>query len=308
MLELRHFQILRAVAHEGSIAAAGRALLYAHPTVTHHLANLEAHFNAPLVQRSSKGVVLTEAGAALLPHVEAVLERVRLAEQEVRAMVQHGIRTLRVGIFPASQTSLLSSAASKLLRQGVEVTVREDGQPSLLSALRSRELDVALVFSQPGAPLNLGDSFIAHALLEDPMFLALPADHAQAKLERVPLRALRDERWVIGTNDSDPSTRLLTWACMREGFEPIHAIRTNGHGEQLEFVAAGLGVALVPGLGLDGQRSNIVVRPVDGPALSRQVSVAMLRTSTTDSSGRLLTALRAEVEHIRRGKAACHLP
>ena len=131
------------------------------------------------------------------------------------------------------------------------------------------------------------------------MFLVLPADHPQAVHERVALRALRDERWITGANDSDPSTRLLSWACIREGFEPTHAIRTHGYEAQVAFVAAGLGVALVPFLGLVGLGDNIAARPVDGVPLARHIGVVMLRAHMTDGAGRLLAALRTEAERIR---------
>ncbi|WP_248001520.1 LysR family transcriptional regulator [Streptomyces sp. RPA4-5] len=246
MLELRHLQILRAIAREGSLAGAARVLRHSQPTVTHHLATLESHFGAPLFLRGPKGATLTEAGEALLPHAEAVLARVRLAEQEVGAMVRRGAETLRVGTFPTAGASLLPPAVRRLHQRGVQVTLREGELPSLLAALRSRELDLALVFSQQGEPLDLDEEFIVHPLLEDPMLVVLPADHEQAGRERVPLTALRDEGWIMGTSDWDPCDRLLSWACAREGFEPAHVMRTDDYGVLQGFVAAGIGVALVP--------------------------------------------------------------
>lgn len=90
MLELRHLQVLCAIAQEGSLAAAARTLHFAQPTVTYHLATLEAHFATQLAHRSPGGTELTEAGRTLLPHAEAVLARVRLAEQQVRMVTALG--------------------------------------------------------------------------------------------------------------------------------------------------------------------------------------------------------------------------
>ncbi|MFZ3492846.1 LysR family transcriptional regulator [Streptomyces sp. 5.8] len=73
-LEVRHLQVLRSIAQEGSLAGAARALHYSQPTITHHLATMEAYLGAPLVQRGPRGALLTELGESLLPHAEAVLD------------------------------------------------------------------------------------------------------------------------------------------------------------------------------------------------------------------------------------------
>ncbi|MFB7665371.1 LysR substrate-binding domain-containing protein [Kitasatospora sp. NPDC056138] len=304
MLELRHFQVLRAVAREGSLAAAARALRYTQPTVTYHLATLESHFGAPLFHRGPRGTTLTEVGEALLPHAEAVLERVGLAQREVRGLVRRGSATLRVGTFPTAGALLLPPAVRRLHQRGVHVTLREGELPTLLAGLRSRELHLALVFSQPGDRLDLEEDFVVHPLLEDPLLLVLPADHPQAGLDRVPLAALREDGWIMGTTDWDPCDRLLVWACAQEGFEPVHVMRTDDYGVLQGFVAAGIGVALVPRLGLGSPREDLAVRPVHGPALARQIGVAMLRSTTAGSTEQLLAELRVEAGRIRsRGRA-----
>ncbi|MFH8680884.1 LysR substrate-binding domain-containing protein [Streptomyces lydicus] len=182
-----------------------------------------------------------------------------------------------------------------------DVTLREGELPALLAALRSRELDLALVFSQPGEPLDLGDEFVVHPLVEDPLLLVLPADHPQAGLAHVPLTALREDGWIMGTTDWDPCDRLLSWACAREGFEPVRVMRTDDYGVLQGFVAAGVGVALVPRLGLgsppEGQRDPAGRRTGAGPADRCR--------RTTDhlgpQCGQLLAALRTEAERIAAG-------
>ncbi|MEU9123893.1 LysR family transcriptional regulator [Streptomyces sp. NPDC048506] len=110
ILELRHFQVLRAIAREGPLAGAARALRHTRPTVTYHLTTLEPHFGAPLFHRSPRGATPTEVGEALLPHAEAVPERVRLAEQEVRGMVQRYRDPARRNLSPAGPRPLTAGA------------------------------------------------------------------------------------------------------------------------------------------------------------------------------------------------------
>ncbi|MCX5208475.1 LysR family transcriptional regulator [Kitasatospora sp. NBC_00240] len=294
MLELRHLHVLRAIAREGSLAAAARALQHSQPTITHHLATLEAHFRTRLVERGPRGAVLTEAGETLLTHAEAVLARIGLAEREVRGLVEQGSVALRVGTFPTAGALLLPPAVRQVHGHGVRVSLTEGELPDLLAGLRSRELHLALVFSQPGDRLGLDEDFAVHPLMEDPLLLVLPADHPQAGVERVPLAALREEAWIVGTTDADPCDRLLGRACAREGFEPVHALRTDDYGVMQGFVAAGIGVALVPRLGLGRPREDIVVRELAGLVLARQIGVAMPRSGVSPAALDLLAALRRQ--------------
>lgn len=299
MLDLRHLHVLREIAREGSLAGAARSLHYSQPTITHHLASLESHFGAQLVRRGSRGATLTEVGEALMPHAEAVLQRLQLAEKEIRDLVERGASTLRVGTFPTAGALLLPPAVKALREHGVALSLTEGELPVLLDGLRSRQLHLALIFSQPGDRLDLDDDIDVHTLLDDPLLLVLPADHPCARLGRVPLEALREDAWIVGTTDWDPCDRLLTWACRQVGYEPVHALRTDDYGVIQGFVAAGAGVALLPRLALGTPRDDIAVRTLDGPPLARRIAVAMLRSTTAASARDLLDALRAQADRIK---------
>jgi DNA-binding transcriptional LysR family regulator len=305
VLELRQFQVLRAIAREGSLAGAARSLHYSQPTIAHHLAAIESHFGAPLVHRGPRGVHLTEVGRLVLPHAEAVLGRVGLIEQEVRALVELGASSLRVGTFPTAGALLLPPAVRQAAQQGVRVSLVEGELPAVVEALRTGRVQIALVYSQPGEPLDLGEEFVLHHLLDDPMLLALPGDHPLAGHDRVPLRSLRDAGWIMGASDWDPCDRVLGWACAQEGFEPVRVMRTDDYGTLKGFVAAGTAVALIPRLALTGHESelDLAIRRVDGPPLARRISVAMLRSTVSDAAESLRRALEEQARRITDGWA-----
>jgi DNA-binding transcriptional LysR family regulator len=87
MLAMHHLRILQAVAHEGSLSGAARRLHYTQPTISYHLSAMERHFRVKLVDRGAHGAALTHAGSALLPHAEAVLDRLAQAERDVAAVM-----------------------------------------------------------------------------------------------------------------------------------------------------------------------------------------------------------------------------
>ncbi|MCX4510893.1 LysR family transcriptional regulator [Streptomyces sp. NBC_01619] len=300
MLELRQLTVLKAIAQEGSLAAAARALHYTQPTITHHLGVLEAHFDARLVRRGPRGAALTELGAALLPHAEAVLERLRLAEREVRDLAERGTHTLHIGTFPTAGALLLPPAVKAVRQDGVQVSLVEGELPVLLRGLRARELHAALVFSQPGDRLDLDDDFELHPLLTDPLLLVMPEDHRCAALTHVPLEELKDDDWIGSADPRDPCDRVLSWACAQYSFEPVHALRTDDYAVVQGFVAAGAGVALVPRLALGTPREDVAVRKPTGPPLAREISVAVLRTTAARSTRELVEALTLQAERIGR--------
>lgn len=304
MIELRHLQVLRAIAEEGSLAAAARALGCTQPTIAHHVAALEEHFQTPLVERTTHGAHLTDAGRHLLPHAEAVLRRVASAERELRETIEHGTSSVRVGTFPSAGALLLPPVVKRLRAERLRVSVIEGELPTLIDGLRSYELDAALVFSQPGDHLDLDDEFLLHSLLFDPLMLILPAEHRLAGQESIALRDLREEGWIAGTADRDPCDRLLSWACSREGFEPIREMRTDDYGVIQGYVAAGLGVALIPRLGLDHVQDGVVVRRLAGSTLARRIGLAVTRAGTSPGINVLLEALREQAELLVRGPRA----
>ena len=165
--------------------------------------------------------------------------RLQLAEREVRNLAERGSRTLRIGTFPTAG--------------------------ALLRGLRSRELQAALVFSQPGDRLDLeDDDSELHPLLADLLLLVMPEDHRCAHLDRVPLELLRDDDWVGAADPHDPCDRLLSWACAPHDFEPVHVMRSDDYAVVQGFLAAGTGVSLAPRLALGAPRDDLVVRPLGG--------------------------------------------
>src|SRR5881392_3760649 len=106
MLDVHRLRVLRAVAREGSFSAASRALDYTQPAISHHVARLEAEVGTALLVRAGRGVRLTEAGAALVEHADAVLTRLAHAEEDVAAIA--GLRAGRVRLvaFPSASATL----------------------------------------------------------------------------------------------------------------------------------------------------------------------------------------------------------
>jgi molybdate transport repressor ModE-like protein len=294
VLDLRQLTVLRAVARTGSIAAAARTLELSQPTVTHHLAGLEAHVGARLVERTARGTTLTDLGQLFLDHAEVALDRLDLAVTEVAALAKHGVVTLRIGTFPTAGAWVLPRAVAAMQRQtGVRVELLEAEPPTLLARLESRQLHAALAYFAPDQPPVLSDELTAVTLFDDPFLVVLPETHPAAALDPVPLSVLAEDGWIMSHQADEPSDTALIGAAAAVGFIPRPVLRTDDYDVMFGFVAAGVGVALAPEMALV-PREGVVVRALGAPLVSRSITFVTFRTGSPPAVAVLLEALRAE--------------
>lgn len=293
MLELRQLTVLQAVARAGSLAGAARALHYSQPTVAHHLGALESHLGVTLVHRTARGAALTDLGELFLVHGEAVLDRLASAEAEVRALARHGVATLRIGTFPTAGAHVLPRAVAALeVRTPVRVELHEAEPPELVQRLLARELHCALIYDDPDHPVHVWEELDVKALFDDPFRVVLPASHRLASARTVAIADLADDGWMMSRDPDEPGDSALRAACAAEGFVPRPVLRTDDYDVMFGFVAAGVGVALVPQMALV-ERDGVVVRPLKGAQLRRSIRFATRPDDSPPAAAVLLAALRA---------------
>jgi DNA-binding transcriptional LysR family regulator len=291
MLDVRRMRVLREVAMRGSFSAAAEALSFTQSAVSQQIAALEREAGATLVQRSARGVRLTEAGEAVVRHTEAIMARLAEAEAELEAIA--GLRggRLRIASFESAAATLMppAIAAFRAKHPAVELSLSLLEPDDLLPQLRSGDVDLGIVFESDG-PAH--DGFDRVHLLEDPMYLALPLDHPLAQRRRVRLADLAGEAWVAGAADCE-CNKLISRACAMAGYQPRIAFETDDYTAMQGFVAAGVGVSLIAELGLTTVRDDIVVRDLGRDTPIRQIYAA------TPAEGYIAPATQAMLEILR---------
>ncbi|MFG2045203.1 LysR family transcriptional regulator [Dactylosporangium sp. NPDC048998] len=263
MLDVTRLRVLVAVARHGSVTAAADALHYAQPSVSHHLARLEAETGAQLVQRVGRGVRLTPAGRLLAERAEEILGRLDAAEAE---LAEHsGLRAgrVRLAAFPSALGSFVPLAAARFAaaHPDVELQFVEAEPPEALRLLRAGEADLAVVFDY--APPR-EDTFRLTPLFDEPLHLVTrPGQEGE-------LASFARTRWIAGCERCRES---LVRRCAAAGFVPDIAFTTDDYVAVQALVAAGLGVTILPDLALRAHRSDAVATtPLTGG--ERRVSVA----------------------------------
>lgn len=269
MLDATRLRVLVAIARYGSVTAAAQALNYAQPSISHHMARLESETGAKLMERAGRGIRLTEAGRLLAERAEEILGRLDAAEAELAAHVGLRQETVRLAAFGSALGTLAATAGAALRadRASAQISLIQAEPADALRMLRIGAVDVALIFSYsrdadhedradpagsvPGAgDPGSSEDLRYHPVLDEPVYLITPSGRpapAGASL----LADCARHRWIAGCERCQD---VLIRLCRVAGFSPNIAVSTDDYAAAQALVAAGLGIAILPGLALRAMR------------------------------------------------------
>src|SRR5438874_11124436 len=296
-MEMHQLTYFESVSRHLHFTRAAEELNVAQPSVSQQIRKLEAELGAPLFHRMKRHVALTEAGKTFLPHARAVLQRVEEARLEVQEL--SGLRrgTLAVAAPPTVWTYLLllALAASSRRHPGIALAFREAGSRTLLNLLEAGELDMAVVIQPIRHP-----ALETLSLLEEELLLAVPRQHPLASgKRRVRLAQLREEPFVLLREGAYDLRDQTLSACRRAGFEPTVALDGGEMDSMLRFVAAGIGLAILPEMVLsdvDPHNGPVALRRLE-PRLTRSVVLARRRDRYYSAAAREFTTVLLEASH-----------
>ncbi|MQA87687.1 MAG: LysR family transcriptional regulator [Streptosporangiales bacterium] len=286
MLDIVRLRVIAAIAAHGSITKAATQLHYSQPSVSHHLARLEAETGARLVQRVGRGIRLTPEGEQLARRAAEIVGRVDAAAAELSAMV--GLRTGRVRLagFQSVLSALVPHAAATLRRAHPNIELRlVDAHPEVaLNMLRDGQVDAAVLFRYDDA---IPEGVRATYLFDDPMYL-ISLDYGKT------LRDHRDSAWIAGC---ERCRREFVDACEKAGFTPHIAYTSDDVIVEQALVAAGMGVTTMPGLALRSHRAP-GIEATELPDFRRRVYLATYGDPPDPpATTAFVDALRHAVEH-----------
>ncbi|GAA0575841.1 LysR family transcriptional regulator [Kribbella sandramycini] len=284
-MDSRQLEYFVAVAEELSFTRAAQRLFTVQSTVSAAIRALESDLKTTLFDRSTRRVLLSDAGAALLPEAKAALE----ALDRARAVVEEASTGLRGNIRIGTMTRLglvdlaplLGAFYRKYPLVDVHVTTSPTGSSGLADDVRHGRLDLALLGLPPAELTGLD----VRELMSVPFVVLVPPSHRPAAGDGVRLRELKGERFV----DMLPgfgNRRMVDREFERAGIPRQVHVEVPDLSEVPEYVAAGLGIAVVPDIpaALDG----VVRLPLVDPELSWTLSVA---TAAGRTPSRAVSAL-----------------
>jgi LysR family carnitine catabolism transcriptional activator len=297
-LTLRQLEIFAATARIGSFSAAAGSLRISQPALSVAIRKIEAELGLTLFDRSTRSVTLTADGRHLAAVAEDLLRDVKVALQGVAARSSGLHGRLAIAVLPSIATSILPAALMALQRKypGIDVALYDvmheravklvsDGIADFAVTTRIAESD-ALAYAEIGA---------------DRIHLVCRDDHVLAKGKGpLPWSALKGHPYVAMAG-STSVRRLADAVLLQADFALQPRYEVEQIASAIALVSAGLGITALPALTFTMfSREKLAMRPLVGPALSRQLGFLQL-------SGRVLSApARALADEItaafRRGQ------
>jgi DNA-binding transcriptional LysR family regulator len=298
-MELHHLRYFEAVARHGHVTRAAHELSIAQPSLSKQIQVLEGELGVKLFNRVGRRIELSEAGHVLLPYARRILhdvEHARTALQQIEDLTRGHVA---LGASPTVGTQLLPQALSTFTRQypGIELELHEAGAARLVALLEEGGVQLIVVSL---AMLGQHNKLACTELFTEDLVLAVAQDHPLAQRGSVPTRDLRDEKFILFPSGYE--LRALTLhLCQTGGFAPRIAIDGAEMDSVLRFAAAGLGIALVPRLALEGAEGLVAV-PVEDVPLARTLGLVWHSERQLSPAARavhtfLLEQLRAPEQH-----------
>ncbi|WP_219415096.1 LysR substrate-binding domain-containing protein [Pseudonocardia nigra] len=271
-MELRHLRAFAAVAEELHFGRAAARLHMAQPPLSQQIKTLERDLGVLLLERTTRQVRLTNAGAVFLEHARRVLAEADRARESVLLTEQGERGEIRVGLTGVTTWRLLPRLTRAyrerypLVRLELNPTVFTGAQ---LNALLDGGIDVGILRA-PVPPL-----LASRTLLDEELVAVLPDDHPLATRPSVPLGELAGENFVSYPPRQGSSLRDRAFsACSAVGFWPRVVQEAADTYTVVALVGAAVGVALLPASAERLQFEGVVFRPVTGADVRVPVALA----------------------------------
>lgn len=299
-MDIRHLRYFLAVAEAGSMTRAAEALGMQQPPLSQQIMALEQELGVPLLRRHPKGVELTPAGQVLRKEAQRLVAGMAALQERMARFAQ--------GLDGVLDVAFTSSAAAhaftpRLLREcrqrfpGIELRLSEHNAEDILDGMVAGRLHAGLL----RVPVSHPPGIQMLTLLTEPAVLALPVGHPlvpDGRPRALPMTALRDEGFILVRRPGAPGL-YANWLrlCEQAGFRPRIVAEVDRMMTNLNLVAAGAGVSVVPASMSGAHPDSIVYCPItDGQALSAPLTLAWRSSDADGPLARLIDLSRALVQ------------
>ena len=283
-----------AVAEERHFGRAADRLHLGQSPLSQQIRRLEAEAGVRLFERSTRRVELTAAGEALLARAPGVLAGLHDALEDARRAAGGELGRLAIGFTGSATFSLMPSLAATLRRRLPGIRLDLHGElltPEQVRRLVDGSLDIALLRPPVRAP---GLDF--QIVRSEPLVAVLPAGHALAAADQVLVADLAGEAFITYPADARSVVHEAVEAtCEAHGFLPAVALEVAETATLVSFVAAGIGVSLVPASVSHLSIAGAVYRPLAHEHAQVDLAIAWRRDDRSPALRRALGVVRDEL-------------
>ncbi len=264
-MELRHLRYFLAVAEDLHFSRAAARLGISQPPLSQQIRQLELELGTRLFRRLPRGVELTDPGKVFMVEAQRVIAQAEHARKTVQQAARGEIGSIRVGL---SGSTTFHPTIPQIIGNfrnaypAVDIRLEETSSARLIKRVLEDDLDVAFVLQ----PLGHDDRLVIRPVLSDAVVLALRSDHQLAAKKSITLEAIAAEPLILVPREVGPGYYdLVIAACQRAGVSPKLGQTSQRMSSAIHFVAAQLGVALVPGWLQRMVTDGVAYRPIIDP-------------------------------------------
>ena len=261
-MELRYLKYFVTVAERQSFTRASEELHVAQSAISQQIKSLEEELGVSLLHRTKRSVKLTAAGNAFLSEAKEILAHAELSKQIARRAARGETGSLAIGCVGAGASSFLPELIQLYRKRfpAVRVHLFELTPEQQLQAFARERIDLG--FTRPLAAAD-EKNFTQERIYRDRLMLAVPDTHALAKAGSVRLEKLAGEEFVMFKRSEAPRLAdAMTQLCAKAGFIPQVVSELPMIQTMLVAVAAGIGVAIVPGCVRSFHQPGVTILPV----------------------------------------------
>jgi DNA-binding transcriptional LysR family regulator len=297
MLDPHRLRVFRSVVASGSVQAAADNLGMTPSGVSQHLSALARETGLVLFEREGRGITPTAAARELATQSSDVIKELGRLDDLVSDLRDGRSGRLSIGYFASAGAEWMPSLVKALTAEFpglvLELVLTE-------GSTRPVALDIDLVIDDPDAPVRTG--YRRTELIDDPFVVVVPRGHPLAVRDSVSIGELQGETWVSNELTKAPCHRIVLAACAAAGYTPRFAVQAQDHYTAIAFVAAGVGITVLPRLATVSLRPDVARVAISGPEPVRHLA-ALVRDHGTphraaDRAIELLIALIARSQHV----------
>ena len=271
-MELRHLIYFEAVARHEHLSRAAKELHIAQPAVTKQIHDLEAELGGvKLFERAGRGLRLTSGGHTLLGHVRGIMGQVEALRAEMLALQGLKSGQVIIGAPPSVGERLLPKILARFHRKHpvIEIGLVEGSSSALADLLAEGKIDLAIVT----LPL-MNRELIVSELFSEKLVLVVHKDHRLKARSEVSFAELAEETFLLYAPGGYLREATIS-ACRQAGYQPKEALSSGSMEMLLRLAEAGLGVAVMPPLALEGRSHSLVQLQLNSdPPLRRHMALA----------------------------------
>ncbi len=251
----------------GSITGASEILNYSQSGISRMIGDLEKEWHMSLLERNKYGVELTSEGTRLLPLIRGVCNEFQNLSSVVDEL--QGLETglIRIGTISSAATHILPEVIKRFRQDysGVRYEVLLGDYNEIENWVQSGRIDVGFVL------LPTRDKFDTISFYQDEMMVLLPKGHRLTEYDRIPLKEIAKESFILQENDNNTTTRQFF---TKRGVPLNVEFATWDDYAIMSMVENGLGISVLPDLIMKRSPYEIELRPLEEPFM-REMGIIM---------------------------------